>query len=319
MARYRSRLPQLSGEPFLTDGGIETTLIFHQGFTLPEFASFVLFADPDGRAALDAYFRGYAALAREHGAGFILESATWRANRDWGDKLGYDAASLADVNRRAIGQLLEIRDEFGDGPPMVVSGCVGPRGDGYRLGTMMGADEAADYHAAQIDVFAGTDADMVAAMTMNYAAEAVGIARAAQGAAIPAAISFTVETDGSLPSGQGLAAAIAEVDAATDGYPAYYMINCAHPAHFAALLDGDAPSLARLRGLRANASQKSHAELDESDTLDAGDPDDLGRRYQALRLRHPGINILGGCCGTDLRHLEAICRACLSVPKAARR
>lgn len=311
MARYRSRLPQLSGEPFLTDGGIETTLIFHQGYTLPEFAAFVLLDTPDGRAALDAYYRGYAALARGHGAGFILESPTWRANRDWGGKLGYDAAALDDVNRRAIARLLAIRDAFGDGPAMVVSGCVGPRGDGYRPGAAMTAAEAADYHAAQLASFAAADADMATAMTMNYAAEATGVAQAARAAGLPAAISFTVETDGRLPDGQPLADAIAEVDAATGAYPAYYLINCAHPTHFAAVLAGGAAPLERLRGVRANASTKSHAELDEADTLDAGDPDDLGQRYRALRREHPRLNVLGGCCGTDLRHLEAICRACL--------
>jgi len=188
---------------------------------------------------------------------------------------------------------------------MLISGCIGPRGDGYVVGDAMSPDEAQAYHSAQITTFAGTTADLVSALTLNYADEATGIARAAAEAGIPAVISFTVETDGRLPSGQELRDAVAEVDAATDGAPAYYMVNCAHPTHFEDVLaDG---GLERIRGLRANASTKSHAELDEAEDLDQGDPDDLAERYRALRPLMPGLNVVGGCCGTDERHVEAIC------------
>ncbi|HSH42900.1 MAG TPA: homocysteine S-methyltransferase family protein [Arenicellales bacterium] len=310
MANYRHNLPQLDGNLFLTDGGIETTLIFHDGLDLPHFAAFHLLQDRHGRGALERYFRRHAGIAREHGTGFILESATWRASPDWGDKLGYAPDELARANRDAIGMLTKLRLELAtERSPMVVSGCVGPRGDGYDPGSVMTPQEAEEYHSVQINTFAGTEADMVTAITMTNCAEAIGVARAAKKAGLPAVISFTVETDGRLPTGQPLDEAIRDVDAATGGSPAYYMINCAHPSHFSAILD-DADWLRRLRGVRANASRRSHAELDEAEDLDDGDPVELGADYAALRERFPWINILGGCCGTDHRHIEQICMSC---------
>jgi S-methylmethionine-dependent homocysteine/selenocysteine methylase len=313
MAKYRDRLPQLAGDIFLTDGGIETTLIFHEGLALPHFAAFVLLRDGVGHASLNRYFRTYAALARKYDVGFILESATWRANADWGPRLGYSADELDAANREAIALLREIRDEYeAPGVPMVISGCIGPRGDGYVPSAAMSAEEAQRYHRAQIATFAQTEADMVTALTMNHADEAIGIARAAQASGMPVAISFTVETDGRLPTGQTLREAVARVDDATRGAPAYYMINCAHPSHFAASLAANEPWSGRIRGVRANASIKSHAELDESAELDDGDPVAFGRQHRALRERLPGLSVLGGCCGTDLRHVEEICRACVA-------
>jgi S-methylmethionine-dependent homocysteine/selenocysteine methylase len=311
MNRYRQHLPQLDGGLFLTDGGIETTLIFRDGLELPHFAAFHLLKDEAGTAALRRYFARYAGIARANGTGFILESPTWRASADWGEKLGYSAAALAAANARSIELMQELRWEHRSADtPMVVSGCVGPRGDGYDAGAAMSPDEAQAYHAQQIAVFAETDADMVAAITMTNAAEAIGLARAAQAAGMPVAVSFTLETDGRLPTGQGLAEAIAEVDEETRGAPAYYMINCAHPTHFAAKLAGNGAWLGRIRGIRANASRRSHAELNEAPDLDAGDPVELGGEYGAMVRRLPHLNVLGGCCGTDHRHIERICAAC---------
>lgn len=313
MSTKHARLPQLDGGLFLTDGGIETDLIFNDGFDLPYFAAFHLLQSEKGTAALRAYFARYAAIARNAGVGFILESPTWRASRDWGDKLGYSSAALAAANAKSIALIEELRTELGGGTPMVVSGCVGPRGDGYDPGTVMSADEAQAYHAEQIGVLARSGADMVTAITMTNANEAVGLTRAAQAAGMPVAISFTLETDGRLPTGQALREAIDEVDAATKGGPAYYMINCAHPTHFDTTLESKQPWVKRIRGIRANASRRSHAELNEAPDLDAGDPAELGGQYRALRLRHPHINVLGGCCGTDQRHIGAICGACVAA------
>jgi S-methylmethionine-dependent homocysteine/selenocysteine methylase len=314
MARYRHQLPQLSGGLFLTDGGIETTLIFHEGLTLPYFAAFDLLKHGQGCAALQKYFRAYADLARRYGVGCILESATWRASPDWGAKLGYPTAALADLNRKAIALLREIRDAFErDTAPIVISGCIGPRGDGYNPAALMTADEAERYHTTQAQTFRETEADLVTAITMTYAAEAVGLARAALAAGMPVAISFTVETDGRLPTGQPLREAIEQVDDATGRGPAYYMINCAHPTHFVGALTPGAPWLDRIRGLRANASAKSHAELDESTELDDGNLEELAGHYRELKRKLPQLNVLGGCCGTDHRHVEAICQACLPL------
>jgi S-methylmethionine-dependent homocysteine/selenocysteine methylase len=312
MSNYRNALPQMGSRLFLTDGGIETTLIFHEGLELPDFAAFYLLRDPIGAATLEKYFRTYAAIAKQFSTGLILESATWRANPDWGQKLGYTPEALADANRQAILLLKRIRDEYETAQtPMVISGCVGPRGDGYIPTHAMTVEEAQHYHQPQIKTFCNAGADLVTAITMNYVEEAIGIARAAQAAAMPVVISFTVETDGKLPTGQGLKDAIAQVDQTIDQYPAYYMINCAHPTHFALVLAAGEPWVERIRGLRANASRMSHAELNESETLDDGNPDELGSQYRELREKLPHLNVLGGCCGTDHRHVEAICKACL--------
>jgi homocysteine S-methyltransferase len=312
MAKYRTRLPQLAPDKlFLTDAGMETYLIFHEGAELPYFASFDLLKNDAGIAQVRSYYARYATMAREAGLGFVFETPTWRANRDWAAKLGYDAKALADMNRRAVALMAQMRSEF-ETPrsPMVISGNIGPQGDGYRPDAMMSANEAQTYHAEQINVFRDTEADFVSAFTLNYANEAVGVARAAKTAEMPVVISFTVETDGKLPTGQTLKDAILETDAATGRAPAYYMLNCAHPTHFADALAKDEPWTRRLRGLRANASMRSHAELDAAPDLDAGDPVELGRQYRDLRGRMKQFTVLGGCCGTDHRHVEQICFAC---------
>jgi S-methylmethionine-dependent homocysteine/selenocysteine methylase len=314
MTRYRNALPQLRGDLFLTDGGIETTLIFHSGLDLPHFAAFHLLQDETGTAALRKYFLTYAGLAKEFRSGLILESATWRASADWGRKLGYTDAGLAAANTKAIRMLEDIRKDCeAAGVTTVVSGCVGPRGDGYVPSDMMSADEAREYHRDQIETFAGTAADMVCAITMNYPEEAIGVSKAAGAVEMPVAISFTVETDGRLPTGQTLGAAIESVDDATGGLPSYYMINCAHPTHFDRVLADGGKFVQRIRGLRANASSMSHAELNEAPALDAGDPAELGAQYAALKASISSLNILGGCCGTDHRHVGAIASACVPL------
>jgi len=313
MPRYRHELPQIRDGRFLTDGGLETTLIFQDGLDLPAFAAFVMLESEEKRERLRQYYRDYMRLARNHGMGFILESATWRANRDWGQRIGYTPEDLDALNRRSIRLLEELRAEFdGQIPHIVISGCLGPRGDGYSSDNAMTALEAEAYHRTQIATFRETEADMVSAFTIPCIAESEGIARAARAEEMPVVISFTVETDGRLPSGETLRDAIQQVDRATDGEPAYYMINCAHPAHFSDSLCEE-PWVKRIRALRANASPRSHAELDESAELDSGDPIDLGRRLGDLAGRLDQLSVFGGCCGTDTRHAAEICRSLTSL------
>jgi homocysteine S-methyltransferase len=312
-AKYRNELPQLAGRPFLTDGGLETSLIFHEGWQLPHFAACVLVESERGQAALTAYFERYAALAVKAGAGFIIESATWRAGPDWGSKLGYDTAKLETLNRSNIEILTGLRNRFETASsPMVISACIGPRGDGYDPGQLMNADEAERYHAWQIAIFRTTSADLVSAMTMTNVNEALGVARAARAAAMPCVISFTVETDGRLPTGETLKDAIAAVDAGSGDYPAYYMINCAHPKHFGPAIEFGETWIERIRGIRANASERSHQELNNSSDLDDGDPHTLGQQYRALLERMTHLNVFGGCCGTDHRHVACIAAACVA-------
>jgi S-methylmethionine-dependent homocysteine/selenocysteine methylase len=309
MTKYRNNLPQLNDGVFLTDSGLETTLIFHQNFELPEFAAFTLLKDERGFETMCDYYRRHAALAVEAEVGFILESVTWRANADWGKRLGYSENELAEANRQSIEMLADIRRELEtDKSRMVISGCLGPRGDGYVPSDAMSVKEAREYHSPQIRTFSETVADMVAAFTLNYVEEAIGITEAAKSFGMPVAISFTVETDGKLPTGQTLKDAIESVDAATGNAPAYFMINCAHPTHFENLLT-DETWANRIRGIRANASTRSHAELNDSTELDAGNPVELGRQYRRLLDKFKELKVLGGCCGTDFRHIEEICRS----------
>ena len=292
----------------LTDGGLETTLVFHDGIDLPDFAAFPLLDSTDGRAALRRYFEAFLTVAREHGAAFQLDTPTWRANRAWGERVGYDRAALDRVNRDAVAFAREIAREASD-LEVRVNGVVGPRGDGYVVDQRMTADEAYAYHGDQVQSFAAAGADVVSAITMTYPDEAIGFARAAAEAGVPAIVSFTVETDGRLPDGSRLPDAIEAVDGATEGSTEAFMLNCVHPTHFEGVVAGDGAWRERIRGLRANASTMSHAELDAAEELDAGDPEDLADRYVALRDRLPRLTILGGCCGTDQRHVAAIASA----------
>jgi S-methylmethionine-dependent homocysteine/selenocysteine methylase len=308
MEKYRANLPQLDNTTFLTDGGLETTLIFHQGIDLPLFAAFDLLKDEAGKQILKDYFVHYLDIARRYKAGFILETPTWRANKDWGEKLGYSPADLDRVNRVAIDLLEALRQEYqAEDYRIVLSGNLGPRGDGYQTGNKMNAAEAEAYHAPQIETFSTTSADLVSAFTINYTEEAIGIIRAAKRCHMPVVISFTLETDGNLPSGASLQEAILEADQATNAYAAYYMINCAHPSHFQHILQNGGDWVKRIKGIRANASTRSHQELDESDHLDIGDKQDLANGYLQLKSLLPNLNIIGGCCGTDHTHLEGIC------------
>ena len=317
MAKYRHALPQADGGFFLSDGGMETALIFLQGQELPHFASFVLLDHEEGRAELIKYYEQFLPIARSRGVGFLLDTATWRASLDWGQLIGFDAGRLEAINLASVDLVVALREKW-ETPdtPIVLNGAIGPRGDGYKAGRME-AEEARDYHAFQVDIFARTQADMVSAITMNTVNEGVGIALAAKAAGMPCVVSFTVETDGRLVDGTTLRAAIEMTEEATGGSPVYYMVNCAHPTHFEQALARDEAWVKRIRGVRANASAKSHAELDESETLDIGDIADLSRRYGTLTRSFPTMRILGGCCGTDHRHMAAICEAISPASAAA--
>jgi len=306
----RRSLPQAGGPVFITDGGLETTLVFHEKLDLPDFNASALLRDGAGQGRLASYYRRYAEIARHHGAGLILETPTWRASAGWFARLGLGPFELEEFNRTAVAMQAGIRAEYDLVlPRILVSGCVGPRGDGYVPDRGMSAAEAQDYHAPQVGIFADTEADFVSAMTITTIEEATGIVRAAQAHAIPVSMSFTVETDGRLPTGQTLQEAIETVDELTGGGPAYYMINCAHPTHFEAELRRGGEWTRRILALRANASSSSHAELNESPVLDEGNPADFARRYAELHESLPHLAVFGGCCGTDHRHVGAVCAA----------
>lgn len=310
MKPFKPPLPQLSGELFLTDGGIETTLIFQDGLDLPYFAAFDLLRTAEGRATLERYYYRHAGIAMAQGTGFVFESATWRASTDWGVKLGYSRVDLAEVNRQSVALMERVRASY-PGLRSVLSGCIGPRGDGYEPGEIMSASQAERYHSEQIKAFSNTAADMITALTMTNVPEAIGVTRAAQAVGLPVVVSFTVETDGRLPTGDELGDAIQAVDWSTGDGPVYYMINGAHPDHFRDTLAMGGGWLRRIAGIRANASRMSHTELDEAEDLDDGNPEELGRDYADLRAMLPHLVVLGGGRGTDHRHIGEIGRSCL--------
>jgi len=312
MSDYRHALPQLGGDLYLADAGIETDLIFNHGIEIRAFAAHTLLPNATGKQAMIEYFRGFLSLAYERNTGYILDSVTWKAHTHWAAALGASEKELQQANSDAIALMSQLRTEFAsNAKPIVLNGIIGPKGDAYAPEALVAVHEAEQYHAKQIGWLAATEVDMVTGMTFTQSDEASGLVLAARRAQLPVVVSFTVETDGRLPTGQPLGEAIDAVDHATDAAAAYFMVNCAHPDHFAHLL-GDRPWARRIRGIRCNASRRSHAELDASTTLDAGDPVELGDQYAAIRARLPWLNVFGGCCGSDLRHVTQIARALAS-------
>ena len=305
----RTTLPHLDGKIWMADGGLETSIIFGQGVDLPDFAAFPLL--DGGRRHLDDYYGPYLRHARRRGLGMVVDTPTWRANSDWGARLGFSREALARLNRASVHYVRESAERAG--VEAVINGAIGPRGDGYVVGATMSAAEAARYHALQTRALAEAGAHMVTGVTMTHVDEAIGVVEAARNAGIPAAISFTVETDGRLPSGQALPDAVEAVDAATGSEAAYFMVNCAHPTHFRHVLDEGGRWLERIRGVRANASRASHAELDAAEELDRGDPRELADEYASLHRAIPGLAVVGGCCGTDHEHVAAITEALVPV------
>ncbi len=309
MSKHLNNQQLLQDHKFITDGGLETTLIFDQGYELEEFAAFPLLDSPEERSVLRDYYTSYITLAKKNKLGFILESPTWRASKGWGKKLDYTTERLEEINRKAISFLAGLRQSYEDEhTPMIISGCLGPQGDGYHIDEKLSIAEAKEYHSTQIKAFTDTEVDIISAYTINYVEEAIGITLAAREAGLPVVISFTVETDGRLPSGQPLGQAIQEVDKETNNTPLYFMINCAHPTHFSHVLENGSSWLTRIKAIRANSSCKSHAELDESVELDRGNPTELKDDYLGLMELLPNLTVFGGCCGTDHHHIEEICK-----------
>jgi S-methylmethionine-dependent homocysteine/selenocysteine methylase len=293
---------------YLSDGGMETTMVFHRGMDLNHFAAFELLNDSHGREEMRTYFQPYLDLAVKYGYHFVAETPTWRANPDWAFKLGYSTDELDAINRKSVRFMRSLIQEHSiETDKVLISGNIGPRGDGYVVDKLMTPAEAKAYHSEQIKSFAMEDVDLVSAFTLNYTDEAIGIVLAARDFNIPVVISFTVETDGRLPNGDTLKEAIEETDAMTDGFAALFMINCAHPMHIDKIFTGDDRWAHRIGAIRANASLKSHAELEASESLDEGDKCLLASGYYKLKQTLPNLRYIGGCCGTDHTHIEKIC------------
>ena len=311
MSKYRNNLPQLSGGLFISHGGLETSLVYREKVSLPCFASFHLLNEKSKYEWIRNYLKTFVNIAEKYNVGYILESNTWRANPDWITKLGYSNEDFIYFNKKSIELLEDIRNEYNtDKIPIILNGCIGPRSDGYNPSFLMTSGQAKEYHSKQIEIFSQTNADMITAFTLTYSEEAIGIVQAAKQFQMPIAISFTLETDGNLPTGQSLKDAIQTVDKATENGPIYYLINCVHPCYFINLFNSNEDWTLRIHGIRGNASKKTHEELDNSKELDSGNPEEFAEYYLQLLYKLKNFNILAGCCGTDYRHAEQICKLC---------
>ncbi|CAF0971053.1 unnamed protein product [Adineta ricciae] len=314
MAKYRNQLPQLSDRFFIISGGLETYLVYQKKMNLPYSATFPVLKSEAGCEVIKDYLSQFAMIAKKYGAGLIFQAVTWRASPDYLKKLGYEIEDLPSIVQQAVDLLVDIRNEYEtETTPIVINASMGPRGDGYNPTTIMSPDEAQTYHSTQINAFSQSKADFITAFTLNYPEEAIGIVRAAKAVNMPIAISFTVSSDGRLPTGQSLKDAIEMVDSVTVKAPIYYMINCAHPNTFEKLLDPKEAWVQRIHGFKSNASKKTHEQLDESKELDDGNPQEFGQCNLALLKKLKHVNILGGCCGTDIRHIEETCKACCNA------
>lgn len=318
--RPPSPLPPMgSGEIFLTEGGSETEILYRHGFELPEFAMFPLLDDPRAAAAMRAMFCAQLDVAAEFGLSFLLSGLDYRASPDWGAKLGYSPAALAEANLAAIGFLREIAEGYhGQIPQLLIGGILGPRGDAYGLNRDITTESAEDYHAVQLETLKAAEVDFACALTFNNAPEAIGAARAASKIGVPLSISLTLDSTHRLKSGPSLAEAIAEIDAeAGEHAPDFYLLNCSHPLEYEPAIEpGD--WIARLRGVRPNASKMEKLALCKLGHLEAGDPVELGRQVRDLSERHPHMDVFGGCCGTGDRHLREIAKALVEPAEALR-
>ena len=299
--------PRAAGRLYLTEGGTETEVLYKWGFELPEFAMFPLLDDPKADSVIEGMFDRYFEAAEATGAGMLLNAHDYRASPDWASKLGYSAEQLTDFQHRVIGFLDAMRTKYrGRVDPVYVAGCIGPRGDAYGTGGEITEEEAEAYHAVQINNLKGTAADMVIAVTFSNIAEAVGVIRAAAAAKMPIGVSFNIGPDGRLRSGPTLAEAITATDAATEGKAAWFGTNCAHPIEFAPALADPGDWRKRLRYVRPNAAKTDKLALCKLGHLEDGDPVELGNEMAEALREFPSVDIVGGCCGTDERHLKEV-------------
>jgi len=299
--------PRLENKFYLTEGGSETEILYKWSFELPEFAMFTLLDDPEADNVIRGMFRRYFDVAAEHGTAMLLNGHDYRASPDWGAKLGYSSEDLRNVQHRVIRFLDDLRAEYADRVSDVyIAACIGPRGDAYGTGGDISADESEDYHSVQLHNLDGTAADMAVAATFNNVPEAIGVIRAANSIGIPIGVSLTLTPEGRLRSGPSLREAIETIDEASGGGAVWFGTNCAHPVEFEPALADAGPWLERLRYIRPNAAKMDKIALCSLGHLEDGDPVELGQQMGEVARRFPRVDILGGCCGTDERHLSQI-------------
>lgn len=313
MLSNKSFPSQQAGRFYLTEGGTETEFMYKHGFELPHFAMFPLLDNPKAVSRMREMFRSYLEVAAKHKVCALMGGLDYRASPDWGELLGYSAASLADANLQSIEFLREIASEYlSQIPEILIQGLIGPRGDAYERNETITANEAEDYHAVQLETLKKADVDLALAITFNNIPESVGVARAAAKIGVPLGISLTLDTTSKLSSGESLADAITMIDEETGQSPAFYSINCSHPLEFEPAI-GPGDWVKRVRGVRPNASKMDKMALCKIGHLEDGDPVELGVLCGDLARRYPHMDIWGGCCGTWDRHLDEIATNVLAV------
>lgn len=303
-----------SGATFLTDGGIETRLIYEFGIDLPDFASFLALFDDRGRAALREIYRGYLAVAAEFRMPMLVGAPTWRAHPECLRRFGFAKADdLRRVNAEAVAFLQDLRRETRTETLVHIAGVIGPRRDGYRAEDAPALDEARAYHEAQAQALAGLGVDLLYAPTFPSRDELAGVAQAMARTGLAYALAPVIDPKGRLLDGHSFAEAVRLVDESTDPKPLYFLAGCVHPSTFlAAAAEGGDRTMprmpGRLAGIKANASPLPPEELDRLGHLDADAPAVLAQEILAARRRY-GLRILGGCCGTNDRHIRALAEA----------
>lgn len=310
-------LPQQTGRLMTSAGGFETWMQYVDGFQLRHFCGFELLNDARGVACLKDYHRKVVEAAVANGFGVINEGLHYRASRDWGALTGFSREGLEEINIRGVEFYRDFAKEYATAEtPMTVSGAIGPKGDAYNVGRVPDAAEAEDYHSEQILTMCKAGVDQVTAMTFSGVEEAIGFCRAAKAAGVPVVVSFFVVRGGRLKGGESLEEAITRVDAATGNAPAYFMINCTHPTEFEPSLTEGAWTN-RLGGFMPNAVAAETLDLCKLGHLEDGDPEELGDQMAGLARRFGHVNVWGGCCGTDGRHVGQITRKVAAVRAGA--
>jgi homocysteine S-methyltransferase len=310
----KRRMPTVEDPLFLTEAGIETTLMYKNGWELQHFCLFERMREDRFMADLEAYHRRLIEVALERGVGHLLDGVHYRASPDWSAKLNMSDSELKQLTEKGLALYQELSEEYAtEATPIPVGCCIGPRGDAYGTGHEMSPEEAQDYHTIQIETAKQAGADFVSALTFNRIDEAIGLARAAEAAGLPVIVSFSLTKDARLNSGPSLDEAVTAVDAATDEAPLFYMINCNHPVDFSPALDAPGDWINRLQGIRANASSLDHGMLCKLGHLEEGDPEELGGQFADIARRFPHMNVFGGCCGTDREHLDQIAANVLAL------
>ncbi|MCB8822139.1 homocysteine S-methyltransferase family protein [Microvirga rosea] len=299
-----------SGVVFLTDGGIETRLIYEFSLGLRDFASFPELFDSRGRAALRKVYTSYLDVAAQSGRPMLIGSPTWRAHPDGLRHAGFgEPDDLTRVNTEAVSFLRELRREMKLEKQVYIAGVIGPRGDGYRAEGAPQTEEAQHYHHAQARALADAGVDFLYAPTFASRTELIGVALAMAGTGCTYALAPVINGHGDLPDGSSLSEVISFIDATVQPRPLYYLTGCVHASTFSdAVADDDRlqPLMPkRLVGMKANASALPPEKLNDLDHVEGDEPAAFARGILNLHNKY-SLRILGGCCGTDAGHIRAL-------------